>query len=271
MPAAPLAQRQTNLARLCGAHTQHCQCNAQKAQDSGSMAQKLPLSHATSRGTLIEILGSEALLSQMAVDPRSDSAESVLETADDVFLYLGAFAYPDTVCGFLFLRALEDAHQTDGVSTPFDSGALVSKVSPPTGYSQDISGRVDFVRAHELPVSDYRDLLSQIIADYDYDCDAYLREPEKLVCGCGAVRDHPFGLVGGDWRTVTFEVRIPKRVPLSSPHLCAVFVPNGLEPPELDTLFAAGVRIERYDPGSGPDSFRALRTACISFIRGNLL
>ncbi len=268
MPVADLAQRQTNLARLCGAHTQHCQCDAAKAHDSDSMAKKLPLSHATTEDTMLKILGSKALLSQMSVSFRPDSAEAALGTADDVFFYLGAFGYPDTDCGFLFLPALEENHEADGVSTPFDSGALVSKVSPPAGYA---GSRVNFVREHELPVSAYRDLLGQVIADYARTCGVYLQSPEEFKCECGFARGNPFGLVGGDRRAATFEVRIPKRVPLSPPHLHAVFVRNGFEPRELAPLRRAGVKIETFQPEPGADSSGALRAACINFIQEHLL
>lgn len=235
------------------------------------MAQKLPLSHATSEGTFIKILDSKALLSQMAVNPRANSAEATLGTADDVFFYLGAFSYPDTDCGFLFLPALEADQQTDGVCTPFDSGALVSKVSPPATYPQDTPGRVRFVRDHELPVSEYRKLLGQVITDYSRACGIYLEFPNEFKCECGFLRGHPFGLVGGDLRVATFEVRIPRRVPLSHPHLHAVFVRSGFEPRELAHLRRAGVRIETFQPELGADSSGALRAACINFIQEHLL
>lgn len=270
MPVADLAQRQQNLARLCGAHSAHCVCNAAKASEARALASKLPLSHATEEDTLLKIIESGALLSQTAVNPRTDSAEFILETADDVFFYLGAFSYPETECGFLFLPALEADYQSDGVSTPFDSGAFVGKVrlKPPATYT---GTGIDFVRAHELPVSAYRQLLGMVIADYARDCEAYVREPGNLVCACGAVRGRPFGVIGGDRRAVTFEVRIPKRVPLSTPHLHAVFVRNGFEPRELAPLRRAGVKIERFEPDSGADSSGALREACINFMKGHLL
>jgi hypothetical protein len=268
MPVADLAQRQQNLARLCGAHSTHCVHVTTRANDAKVMAYKLPLSHAAGEDTMVKILKSGALLSQTAVGLPPHQAETALDTADDVFFYLGAFAYPETECGFLFLPALEENHQSDGVSTPFDSGALVSKVSPPTDYPRS---RVDFVRDHELPVSAYRDLLGRVIADYARACGVYLRAPEEFKCECGFVREHPFGLTGGDRRTATFEVRIPSNVPLSPPHLHAVFVRNGFEPRELAPLRRAGVRIERFEPEPGADSSGALREACINFIQENLL
>jgi hypothetical protein len=268
MPVANLAQRQENLARLCGAHSHHCECDAARASDAKAMAKKLPLSHAAGEDTLVKILQSGALLSQTAVGLPPHKAEADLDTADDVFFYLGAFAYPDTECGLLFLPALEADHQSDGVSTPFDSGALVNKVSPPSAYT---GNRVGFVRDHEMPVSAYRDLLGRVIADYARACGVYLRAPEEFKCECGFVREHPFGITGGDWRAATFEVRIPKQVPLSHPHLHAVFVRNGFEPRELAPLRRAGVRIERFEPDPGADSFGALREACISFIQEKLL
>jgi hypothetical protein len=268
MPVADLTQRRQNLARLCREHTDHCKCIAPRSDEAKAMAEKLPLNHATTQDTMVEILRSGALLSQIAVGLTPHEAETALDTADDVFFYLGAFAYPDTECGFLFLPALEENYQSDGVSTPFDSGALVNKVSPPPGYA---GTRIDFVRAHEMPVSDYRELLGRVIADYSRACEAYLQTPEEFRCACGASRNHPFGLTGGDHRAATFEVRIPKRVPLSHPYLHAVFVRNGFEPRELAPLHHAGVRIERFEPEAGADSSGALRAACISFIQEKLL
>lgn len=215
-----------------------------------------------------KILRSGALLSQVAVGIPAHEAEAVLDTADDVFFYLGAFAYPDTECGFLFLPALEENHPTDGVSTPFDSGALVSKVSPPPAYA---GNPVGFVRDHELPVSAYRDVLGRVIADYSRACGIYLHSPEAFKCECGIAREHPFGITGGDRRAATFEVRIPKRVPLTPPHLHAVFVRNGFEPRELAPLRRAGVRIEQFESDAGADSFGALREACISFIQEHFI
>jgi len=227
----------------------------------------MPLSHTTTIGNLKQILVSGALLSQAQVGGRLGSAELLLETTDDVFLYLGAFSYPDTECRFLFVPSLETGHQDHGISTQFDSGALASKLTPPAPYTDGVS----FVRDHELPVSDYRTLLSTIISDYSRSMNDYIYDPDRFACACGVVRAHPFGLVGGNRRAASFEVRIPQRVPLRPPHLRAVFVRKGYELPELSDLFSSGVPIERYEADNEADYFHALRTACISFIRDHLI
>lgn len=234
------------------------------------LAATLPLSHAAPLGMLKVILDSKALLSQIQVDGRRGAAETLLETADDVFLYVGAFIYPGTECGFLFVASLETGRRDDAIATPFDSGALVSGkgVTPPAHYPDGVA----YVRDHELPVSDFRSLLARVIADFSVSPIRYLNEPGDFFCSCGAAREHPFGLIGGDRRAGSFEVRLPQRVPLLPPNLRAVFVPKGYELPELSPLFASGVTIERYEADSNePDFFHALRTACISFIQEHLI
>lgn len=230
----------------------------------------MPLTHAAPLGKLKVILESKALLSQEQVGVRRGAAETLLETADDVFLYIGAFSYPGTECGFLFVPSVESGRRDDAIATPFDSGALVSGkgITPPAPYTDGIA----YVRDHELPVSDFRSLLARVIADYSAGPGDYLNEPDDFVCSCGAEREHPFGLSGGDRRAGSFEVRLPQRVPLLPPHLRAVFVRKGYELPELSPLFASGVTIERYEADStDPVFFHALRSACISFIKEHLV
>ena len=270
MPVATIAQRRDNLARLSALLSPHCALDATRTSDANKLAMRMPLSHATPYGNLQKILGNAALLSQVQLGIPVGLAEEALETTDDVFLYLGAFSYPSTECGFLFVPSVETDHQDDAVATPFDSGALASMefVTPPAPYTDGIA----FVRDHELPVSAYRSLLSKVISDYSLGTDQYLACPDDFACACGTTREHPFGLSGGDRRASTFEVRIPQRVPLSPPHLRAVFVRKGFEPAELSALFAAGVTIERYEADdSDADFFHALRAACISFIQEHLI
>lgn len=269
MPAASITQRRDNLTRLQGMLSAHCAPDSTRTSAAQKLAVKMPLSHAAPLGKLKAILLSEALLSQVQMGRPLGNAETRLETTDDVFLYLGAFSYPATECGFLFVPSVESDHTDQGVSTPFDSGALVSNigVTPPAPYTDGIA----FVRDHELPVSDYRSLLSMVISDYSQTTDHYLRHPADFTCACGESRGHPFGLSGGDERAATFELRIPQRVPLRPPHLRAVFVRRGYELSELSDLFALGVTIERYDADDDADFFHALREACISFIQEHLI
>ena len=270
MPVATLTQRQTNLTRLSASLSAHCPPDAPRASAAQKLAVQMPLSHATAYGNLQKILRNEALLSQKQLGIPFGAAERMLGTTDDVFLYLGAFSRPHTECGFLFVPTVETDRPDDNIATPFDSGALASMsfVKPPAPYTDGVA----FVREHELPVSDYRTLLGTIISDYSRGADHYLQRPDDFACACGMSREHPFGLSGGDHRAATFELRIPQRVPLRPPHLRAVFVRRGFEPPELSDLFALGVTIERYeaDP-SDADFFHALRAACVTFIQDHLI
>lgn len=229
----------------------------------------MPLTHATTQKGLGDILASGALLSQVQIGKALRNAETVMETTDDVFLYAAAFTYPGTECGFLFLQSLEADNGEDGISTPFDSGAFatMTKVQAPAPYTDGVA----FVRDHELPLPGYRELLCTLISAYSRSPEFYLQDPMGFTCPCGATRAHPFGVIGGDGRAATFEVRIPRRVPLTSPHLRAVFVREGFELPELSALFDAGVLIERYTPVDNGQFFFAMRTACINFILKHLI
>ena len=265
MPAATISQRRENFERLHGSLSPHCAPDETRTRVAQGAAVQMPLSHATSFGNLQPILSNGALMSQVQSGRPPGNAESILETADDVFLYAAAFSYPDTDCGFLFVSSLEVGHEGDGVATPFDSGALATmefvKPSPP--YTEGVT----FVRDHELPVSDYRNILSTIISEYSRSLEHYLDRPEDFSCfSCGTSRAHPYGLSGGDRRAATFELRIPQRVPLQPPHLRAVFVREGFETAELSTLFASGVTIERYAANDDDSFFHAMRASCISFI-----
>jgi hypothetical protein len=266
MPAASLAQRQTNLARVNGSLSEHCPTTVAVTAQARIWAAKMPLTHATAFGNLADILHNGALLSQVQLGLPAGYAEALFETADDVFLYATAFSYPNTECGFLFVPSLEADHTADGIATPFDSGAMAGHVDPPAAYAD----RVSFVRDYELPVSDYRQTLESVMAAYSPSPETYLSFPENVSCHCTTARDHPCGLVGGDRRANTFEVRIPQRVALQPPHLRAVFVREGFEISDLHELFASGVTIERYQAEDGDDFFHAMRECCISFIQNRL-
>ncbi|MCX6982185.1 MAG: hypothetical protein NTV08_15750 [Verrucomicrobia bacterium] len=264
-----MTQRRANIDRLRGVLSQppHCIPDAGRTRAAQRLAHQMPLSHATAFGNLEGMLRNGSLLSQLQLGRRHGSAEAALETMDDVFLYAAAFSYPDTECGFLFLRTIEADHQNDGVATPFDSGAFVFKIPPPAPYPDGVA----FVRSHELPVSDYREILGTVITHYSPTPEDYLARPGDFSCACGVSLDHPFQISGGDHRVSTFEVRIPQRIALQPPHLRAVFVQEGFEIPELSTLFASGVSIEKYRPSDDGDYFHALRESCINFIQEQLI
>ena len=149
MPAATLEQRRQNLTRLLGAISPHCKPDAERESADGRQSLRIPLTHAVRRSSLLDILASEALLSQAQIGARVGHAETILETADDVFLYIGSFGYPETEFGFLFQPTLEESHRLNGISTPFDSGAFATceKVKPPAAYTNGTTF-VKIGRAH---------------------------------------------------------------------------------------------------------------------------
>jgi len=268
MPAASLTDRNANLSRLkAGVKPPHCPVDPARASRAGYAAARMPLSHATNCGVFEKILGGRELLSQVRSASPPGAAETLLETADDGFFYVAAFTYPNTECGFLFQATLENDFMASGVATPFDSGALAHKVPPPAPYADALT----FVRHHELPVPGYRSLLESIIANDAPSAEAFLIDP-VFRCSCGAPRAHPFGLTGADRRGNTFDVRIPRSVPIESPHLRAVFVRNGFEPRGLHRFVSAGVGIVRSSADDDADrKFAALREASIQFILEHFL
>ncbi len=227
----------------------------------------MPLSHATNNGVFEKILKGGHLLSQDQSGVARGRAETTLGTTDAVFFYAAAFTYPNSECGFLFLPSVEVDFKMTATATPFDSGAMAHRVTPPAPYA----GGVAFVRDHELPVPAYRELLATILRDYTPGADAYLADP-AFRCVCGVSRDHPFGLVGLDGRGNTFEVRLPQQVAAGAPHLRAVFVRNGHEPRGLHRFSADGVEIVRYTANDDADTkFTALREASVDFILEHIL
>ncbi|MCB1086044.1 MAG: hypothetical protein KDM63_03290 [Verrucomicrobiae bacterium] len=273
MPKATVEQQSQNLTRLLAGLQGHCPSDAGAKADAERLATRLPLAHSLAFGKLADSLRDGELRSQQLLGRPAGRAESAMETTDDVFLYVGAFTYPDTECGFLFVPSLEGDHQAEGVATPFDSGALAFKVDPPEGCPDGVS----CVRDHELPLVGHRRVLARVMTGYLPSPSSYLLHsfdlhgPKKYACHCGHPMPHPFGLRGGDDRVSTFEVRIPQRVALQAPHLRAVFVREGLEIPELSELFAIGIPIVRFPSEDGADFFHALRESCISFIAEHLV
>jgi len=263
MPAASSSQRQANLDRLRGSLTPHCPPGPVRQEAATTWAKRLPLTHSTNLKWLDSILTAGALISQNTLGIRVGKAETMLDTGNDVFLYVGAFTYPGTECGFLFLPSLENVPPAQGVATPFDSGAMAYKVPAPTPYPDGPA----FVRDHELSVPAYRTLLGQVIADISPSPEHFIRDPSPR-CHCGKVLLHPLGLPLDNARRNTFEVRLPSQVPLQPPHLRAVFVREGYEPRALHTLMDRGVHIESF-ASDDSNIFDAMRESCINFLLDN--
>ncbi len=197
--------------------------------------------------------------------PKTDSVEMKLGTADSVFFYLAPFRSPHTGCGLLFARSLEDYHKDYGVATPFDSGGLVDVFSRSDSAEQPRA----FLSRHELPVPDHREYLRLCLSIMFERPVDYLSRVDPRCPG-------PIGLMGGDCRRRTHEVRIPGQVPLRGGHLQAVFAPTSraAADPEINRLFEwckrEGVDRVSFKTSRG-DDFEALRRECADYIRGKLL
>jgi hypothetical protein len=141
------------------------------------------------------------------------SVESLLETEDSVFSYAAPFRYPATSCGFLFKTELEQNLAAQAVATPFDSGGTIRHLRP----NDSTADQIAFVRAHELPVPEYRQLLAKLL-------DRFFASPWDYVAGREPQQPWPIAVEGGDWRRWTFEVRFRDEIRLSNSVL-AVFLP----------------------------------------------
>jgi hypothetical protein len=132
--------------------------------------------------------------------------------------------------------------------------------------------RVQFVRDHELPVPACRQYLEDLLSNCFHSVASYLSGARYYTCpACNAELPDPHGLgpaiIDDHGLDRIHEVRIQSHVDLS-PHLFAVLVPDGMEPPELAKLHRAGVQIGTYSrptsPGQG--KIHALRDAATDFI-----
>lgn len=134
---------------------------ADPAPDAVRLSQSLYLAHSTASDEFSKICGAKRLLSatQLALrrgeDLRPDSIKVLLGTADSVFLYVAPFRYPNTDCGLLFARSLDEHHMNDGVATPFDSGGLVDVFTRPNP-TEPVR---EFLSRHEPPIPDHREYL----------------------------------------------------------------------------------------------------------------
>lgn len=270
------AELDKNLTRLRAAVPRCCNPPAAHADRARLAAERIPFAHSTSMKGFEDAWTDGALLSQAqiaALRPgpiEMGKAETLFETTDDVFLYLSAFAYPNTSFGFLFNFSLGEAHHDNAVGTPFDTGGFAFRVRPPAGVEP-----VPFVRAHEMPVPECRGYLGDILTHCFQSVSHYLRG-DAFACpdpACAKPLLHPQGVTdpAADDRARTHEVRVPQRIELSLPHLLAVFYPAGAHiPTRLKQLRRSGVALRHY-PVPAPSSddserFLALRTKCEDFI-----
>lgn len=194
---------------------------------------------------------------------KPDCAEALLDTAGDVFFYLAPFRYPETSCGLLFRRSLEEEHRAFGSATPFDSGGLIRHV---IRLDPGEAPR-DFLSRHELPIPDHRRYLKQSLG-------CLFAAPDHYLTGAPHPDAGPIGLTGGDERRWTHEVRIPDRVGVRTRHLQAVItIVNRSRTPSIKA-FLTWCKREGVDyvpcRASHDGDWEALRQAGLDYIRGKL-
>ena len=135
-----------NLARLCGDLASLAEAHGLPASSvaPSKLSERIFLSHSTSDAKFARICRAGALLSpgnlarQNGVPLPPGSAEVILGTQDSVFFYVAPFRYPNTGCGLLFSRTLEEESAATGTSTPFDSGGLASRYTRPDPAEPEI-------------------------------------------------------------------------------------------------------------------------------------
>lgn len=263
---------ESNCSRLCKSlqvalAAKDSPSSPQPSADAEKLSKMLFLSNASKQETFREICRSGLILSRAHLAKKNstqippDCAEACLGTTGYVFFYVGAFRYPGTACGFLFRPSLEQANQTDGCASPFDSGALHKHLTLPAGTSTP----KDFHARHELPIPEHRELLALFL-------DLCFSSPSEYVnftTGAHPVAS-PYGITGGDFRQFTHEVRIPDQVAIRSDHLEAAFVAGRVtQHPEIEDLahWCLTNNVEyRAISHPGKADFNRLRQEAINYI-----
>ncbi len=237
-------------------------------QEVAQLSQALFLAHSTSSAKFAVICETGRLISRArraAITGQALSDELAvvrLGTAECVFFYVAPFRFPNTGCGLLFARSLEEHYRAEGTASPFDSGGLASKLSWPDPNES----AQHFLARHELPIPDHRDYLLLSLGVLFAKLTDYIEGIHPSWAG-------PCGLTGGDCRMWTHEVRIPADVELRSGHLQAVFAPVGriAADPKIGRLFewCQRERVDRvtFNTSRGND-FETLRRECVQYIRG---
>jgi len=243
---------------------------ADPAPEAVRLSHSLYLAHSTASDKFSKICDAGLLLSatQLALrrgeDLRPNSVEVLLGTADSVFLYVAPFRYPNTGCGLLFARSLEEHHLDDGVATPFDSGGLVDVFTRPDP-AEPVRA---FLSRHELPIPDHRQYLRISLGTLFEKPIDYIEVSEPRWPG-------PIGLMRGDRRRWTHEVRIPREVWIRTGDLQAVFAPisRATADPEINRLFewckSEGVDRISFNTARA-DDFEALRRECVKYVYSKL-
>lgn len=253
------------------AHAQKLELPFVTSPAAEKLSATLFLAHSTTDKKFAKICAAQCISSKGSLAAETgpalpvDCDEVLLGTSNDVFFYAGLFRYPNTSCGLLFSRTLEEEHQEAGVATPFDSGGLRRHVTLPDSAESIQS----FLARHEMPIPGYRQYLCQVMT-------ALFAEPKDYLEDVAPCHPCPVGLIGGDSRRWTHEVRIPERVHVQqSSHLLAVFAPKSrvAANPQIRDLFrwCEGENVDTIlFNTSRSDDFVALQRECLSYIRREL-
>lgn len=231
------------------------------------IAEQIPLSHSTGADVFVEkIVPSGCLLSPQQLPSWSAcSTEGQLGTGDSVFLFAAPFGRPDTDCGLLFSRKLEDAESATGIATAHDSGGLLKHMKLPDPTQKPS----EFLRSHELPIPDHRELLRESL-------EWLFSNPWHYVVGQAPAHPSPIAPYGdGNPRAWTHEVRILDCLPLTH-CLEAVFLRVGRSNGEqlqrfLDHCDENGVYFVPFNASSIGEAFETMRRLCIAYLRKKLL
>lgn len=184
------------------------------------IAWTVPLAHSTSTLNLTNIIASGKLISPQrlmqargeTLDPDNPTIEEILGTDEYVFLFASPFRYTASGCGFIFSVDLERTWPGPGEASPFDSGGLVGIF---TGFKGSAKDHLDKFR---LPLYKHREYLAGKLRVFFPEPGAYI-EPN---IGITDVHDPVTGLLGGDPRRWTHEVRLKDELEIHS-NLKAVF------------------------------------------------
>lgn len=270
--AATRDEQLQNLARLRANLSPHCPEDASAGDRARKSALSMPLTHSTNEDIFHKIISVKALLSNDARGHPSRAVDQKLGTTNDVFLYLGAAAFPLKEMAFVFKASLTEDNRGRAVATPFDSGGCDTRFPRPVGTNV-----VDFVRHHEMPAPECREYLGDLLARYFESIESYLSGNSYFSCAaCRSPLADPHGLspaAADDCGLDRLhEVRVQERVELAI-HLDAVLVPNGMATPALARLRKEGVKIHQYARSTrpAPGQTHALRKAATAYIMRHYL
>jgi hypothetical protein len=275
---------ESNLEKLIEAIDNHrkkievCGCNGRwlnhkvQAQES---AKKMPLSVTASGFNLELIWEGRCLKSQRCLNndqPKrlpdgSNTTEFKMGTDNDVFFFAGPPRYPRyrrPIC-LLFGPRIEETHSDKKVATPFDSGGLDKGVF----VAKDGKSSIDCLRAHEMPVPEYRLFFADWLGTIFEKPFSYLLDDTIPLCE-SVIPVRPNSPHCDD-RRWTFEVRLSQSVSVDK-EICAVFIPKDISSENwcremLLTLVSNNVSCKVYQADDGQEAWNAVQSECLNFIK----